>query len=294
MSKILISGGTGFVGQHLKKLLENSGYGVSILTRTPKKDNEFYWNIGEKKIDKSAFSDVTHIIHLAGAGIADKRWTKKRKKEIIDSRVSSANLLFEYVQKLNLKLKGFISASGIGFYGAHTSDTIFTEEDKPYNDFIANVCVVWENAAKQFEKLNIPVTILRTSIVLSKNGGALAKINTPLFLAILGNGKQHFPWIHIDDLCNIYLEAIKSQKLSGIYNCNTSNFQTNASFTEILSEVTGKILFPMRVPPVILQIILGELSGILLSGSKVSSKKLESVYTLKFASLKRALEDLLK
>ena len=293
MGKILISGGTGLVGKHLKNLLEYSGYEVNILTRKPKNANEFYWNIDQKIINKNAFFEVTHIIHLAGAGIADKRWTKKRKKEIVDSRVDSANLLFEYTKKLDLKLEGFISASGIGYYGAHTSNTIFTEDHKPFNDFISKVCIAWENAAKQFETIHIPTTILRTGIVLSKHGGALDKMNTPLFLAALGSGKQYFPWIHIEDLCNIYMEAIKNKKILGTYNCNTSNHQTNISFTKVASKITGKFLLPFKIPPIFLKIILGELSLIILHGSRVSAKKIESVYSFKFSTLEKALENLL-
>ncbi|CAM1369989.1 TIGR01777 family oxidoreductase [Tenacibaculum xiamenense] len=294
MSKILISGGTGLVGMQLQNLLKSKGHEVSILTRNPKKANEFSWNIKEGIIDENAFANITHIIHLAGAGIADKRWSGKRKQEIIDSRVASANLLFNYVKKLNIKLEGFISASGIGFYGAHTFDTIFKEDDAPYNDFISKVCIDWENAAKQFETLNIPVTILRTGVVLSKEGGALSKMNTPLFLTALGNGKQYFPWIHIDDLCKIYAKTINNSWLSGIYNCTTNNHQTNISFTKALAKATGKILFPLNVPSFILKTVLGELSIILLAGSRISANKIESVYTFEFPDLKEALENLLK
>ncbi len=294
MSKILISGGTGLVGKQLQTLLKNKGHEVVILTRNPKKINEFSWNIKESYIDENAFSDITHIIHLAGAGIADKRWTEKRKQEIIDSRVESADLLFNYVKKLNIKLEGFISASGIGYYGARTSDVIFKEEDAPDNDFISKVCIAWENAAKRFETLNIPVTILRTGVVLSKEGGALDKMNTPLFLTALGNGKQYFPWIHIDDLCNIYMESIDNPKLSGVFNCTTREHQSNISFTKTLAKVTGKFLFPLNVPSFVLKAILGELSIILLEGSRISADKTESVYDFKFHNLKEALEDLLK
>ncbi|SEB44542.1 hypothetical protein SAMN04489761_0761 [Tenacibaculum sp. MAR_2009_124] len=294
MSKILISGGTGLVGKKLQSLLKSNGHEVNILTRNPKKSNEFSWNIKESFIDENAFTNVTHIIHLAGAGIADKRWTEKRKQEIIDSRVLSANLIFQYVKKLKLKLHGLISASGIGYYGAHTSDIIFKENDAPYNDFISKVCIEWENAAKQFEALNIPVTILRTGVVLSKKGGALAKINTPLFLSALGSGSQYFPWIHIDDLCNIYTDSIDNPKLSGIYNCVTNEHQSNISFTKILAKTTGKFLFPLNVPSFVLKTILGELSIILLEGSRISANKIESIYNFKFPNLKEALEDLLK
>ena len=207
MSKVLITGGTGLIGKHLQNLLIANKHKVVILSRNPKKKNEFKWNISENYIDDNALRGVTHVIHLAGAGIANKRWTNKRKNELINSRVLSTNLLFKKVKELNIELKGFISASGIGYYGAITSDKTFTENDTSKNDFISKVCVEWEKSVHQFKKLNIPVTILRTGVVLSKNGGALQKMNTPLFLSALGNGNQYMPWIHIDDLCNLYLEG---------------------------------------------------------------------------------------
>ncbi len=147
MSKILITGGTGLVGTRLTKMLIDKNHQVVILTRTANAQNEYEWNISEKKIDKEAFVNVDYIIHLAGAGIADERWTSKRKKTIIDSRVETANLIFNTIKENNIKIKGFISASGIGYYGAITSDTIFEETDKAGTDFLGEVCGKWENAA---------------------------------------------------------------------------------------------------------------------------------------------------
>ena len=293
MNKILISGGTGLVGKQLRKLLESSGYEVNVLTRSPKKQGEFIWNIDKRTIDKNAFIGVTHIIHLAGAGIADKRWTKKRKQEIIDSRVKSANLLFEYVLKLNIKLKGFISASGIGYYGANKSTKEFSEESLPYKDYIAKVCILWEGAAKQFEKLNIPVTILRTGIVLSNKGGALTKMNTPIFIAALGGGEQYFPWIHINDLCQIYMKCINN-KYSVTFNSVANDIQTNNSFSASLAKMTGKMLSPLNVPSFILRILLGEMSVILLYGNKISSEKIASFYQFEYSNLKNALKYIIK
>lgn len=293
MGKILISGGTGLVGKQLRELLESNGHEVNVLTRSPKKQREFIWNINKRTIDKNAFTGVTHIIHLAGAGIADKRWTKKRKQQIIDSRVKSANLLYEYVLKLNVKLKGFISASGIGYYGAYKSTNEFSEESLPYKDYIAKVCILWESAAKQFEKLNIPVTILRTGIVLSNKGGALAKMNTPAFIVALGSGKQYFPWIHINDLCQIYMKCIDN-KYSVIFNSVTNDIQTNNSFSASLAKMTGKILSPINIPSFILKILLGEMSVILLYGNKISSKKIESFYKFEYSNLIHALKYIIK
>ena len=171
MARILITGGTGLVGKRLTQLLIDKNHEVLILSRNPKNENEFKWDIVKNYIDEKAFKNIDFIIHLAGAGIADERWTKKRKQVIIDSRVKTANLLFEKVNALKLELKGFISASGIGYYGAITSKTIFKETDKSGSDFLAEVCQKWEAAAHQFSKINIPITILRTGIVLAAKGG---------------------------------------------------------------------------------------------------------------------------
>ena len=180
MAKILITGGTGLVGKRLTELLIDKKHEVVILSRSPKNKNEFKWDISTNYVDKKSLINTDYIIHLAGAGIADKRWTAERKKIIIDSRVKSANLLFNKISELNIHLKGFISASGIGYYGAITIDTIFEETAKVGNDFLGDVCQKWENAAHQFSTKEIPVTILRTGIVLADKGGALEKMKTPI------------------------------------------------------------------------------------------------------------------
>ncbi|WP_239710437.1 TIGR01777 family oxidoreductase [Tenacibaculum piscium] len=292
MTKVLITGGTGLVGNKLQDIFKQKSIDFSILTRNPKRVNEFKWDISQKYIDKKAFENVTHIIHLAGAGIADKRWTSQRKEILINSRVASSDLLFDTIKALNIRLDGFISASGIGYYGAITSNTIFTETDVPQNDFISKVCVAWEKSANQFTELNIPVTILRTAVVLSKSGGALSKINTPLFLASLGNGTQYMPWIHIDDLCNLYVKAIENRQFTGIYNAVAPEHQTNNSFTRTLGDIIKKPIFPLNAPAFVLQIILGEMADILLKGSRISAKKTAENYTFEYPELKTALENI--
>lgn len=292
MTKILITGGTGLVGKHLSKELKAKGYEVAILSRNPKQENEYQWDISTNYIDEKALKSTSYIIHLAGAGIVEKRWTNKRKKILINSRVDSANLLFEKVKKLNIPIKGFISASGIGYYGAITSNIIFTETDAPKKDFISKICVAWENAAEQFESINIPATILRTGIVLSNKGGALTKMNTPLFLSILGTGKQFMPWIHIEDLSNLFIKAIEDNNFKGIFNAVAPNEDTNSSFTKTLAKVLKKLVLPIYAPSFVLKLILGELAIILLKGSRVSSKKITKQYQFKFNNLNDALNDI--
>ena len=291
MSKILISGGTGLVGSRLTEMLLQKKHEVVILSRNSKDKNEFKWDISKNYIDKNALENIDYIIHLAGAGIADERWSEKRKQIIIDSRVNSANLLFDKIKELKIDLKGFISASGVGFYGAKTSDKTFKENDKPANDFLGDVCQKWEKAAHQFETLKIPVTIFRTGIVLSKKGGALEKMKTPI-ISPLGSGKQYVPWIHIDDLCQMYIKAIEDN-LSGIFNAASPEHQTSKTFSKILAKSINRPFIGINVPSFMLKLLFGEMAIILLEGSRVSSEKNEKTgFSFRFKTLKKALENL--
>lgn len=291
MSKILITGGTGLVGKKLTEMLVQRKHEVAILSRNPKNKNEFKWDISSNYIDENALKNTDYIIHLAGASIADKRWTKNRKQLIIDSRVESANLLFKKVRELKIHLKGFISASAIGFYGTYTSSKIFIETDNSGNDFLAKVCKKWEAAALQFKNDNTPTTILRTGIVLTKKGGALAKMNTPI-ITPLGNGKQYISWIHIEDLCLMYIKAIEDN-FHGIYNAIAPDYQTNSSFSKLLAKNNNKTYLRIGVPSILLKIMFGKMSIILLKGSRVSAKKIEkNNYSFRFSKLQKALSNL--
>ena len=291
MAKILITGGTGLVGGRLTKLLMDKNHEVVILTRSPDAKNEYQWDIQKKTIDTKAFENTDYIIHLAGAGIADERWTKERKKVIIDSRVESANLLFETIKKENINLKGFISASGSGYYGAVTTDKIFTETDKVGNDFLGEVCEKWENAAHQFKALKIPVTILRTGIVLSEKGGALEKMKLPV-ISPLGSGKQYMPWIHIDDLCEMYIKAIEDN-LTSIFNAVGPEHHTSTTFSKALAKSINRPYVGICVPSFMLKLLYGDMSKILLEGSRISSKKIEQTgYSFQYETLEKALNNL--
>ncbi|WP_299012302.1 TIGR01777 family oxidoreductase [uncultured Polaribacter sp.] len=290
MAKILITGGTGLVGTRLTALLLEKNHEVRILTRNPNAKNEFHWDYSKSYVDEKALENIDYIIHLAGAGIADKRWTADRKKVIIDSRVATANLLFDKIKEHNIALKGFISASGSNFYGAKTTDTIYTEEHNAGEDFLGDVCVKWEAAANQFSKLEIPVTILRTGIVLSQKGGALEKMKTPI-VSPLGSGNQYLSWIHIDDLCGIYVKAVE-EEFNGTYNTVAPEFHTSKTFSKILANVIKRPFLPIAVPGFLLKLVFGELAVILLEGSKLSSKKIEKTYTFNYPTLKEALKSL--
>lgn len=296
MDTILVTGGTGFIGKHLSLMLKGKGYNVLILSRSNSNNPDYYnWNVSKNYIDEEAIKKANYIIHLAGAGIADKRWTKKRRKEIFDSRIKSTKLLLKYVKESNHNLKGFISASGIGFYGAITSNKIFTELDESGKDFLSYTCKFWEKAALQYNSLNIRTVIFRTGVVFAKNGGALQKIIKPIKLgvgAVLGTGNQYMPWIHIDDLCSMYIKAIEDFQINGIYNAVSPEEVTNKQLTcAIADQLNKKIRLP-KIPKFILYFMFGKMAVILLEGSRVSSEKIEKTnFIFTYKSIKKVLDD---
>lgn len=296
---ILITGAGGLIARELAKRLEKD-YTVRFLTRKKRRSDEFEWNIREKTIDESAFDGVSHIIHLAGANISEKRWTDERKKELISSRVDSADLILKTLQKKNIKLKSFISASGINYYGTKTTDQIFTENDGPGNDFLSEVVVLWERAADQFKQQNLAerVVKIRTAVVLSEKDGALKKMLPPIKMGIgsaLGSGKQYMPWIHIDDICSIYELALTNPYMDGAYNAVSPQHTSNENLTKKIAEVIKKPLFMPNVPGFVLKLIFGELADALLEGSRASSEKIQKGgFRFEFPDLKNALENLLK
>ena len=291
MSKILITGGTGLVGTRLTQMLIDRNHDVVILSRNPKNKNEFKWDVSKNYVNTEAFKNVDYIIHLAGAGIADERWNAERKKIIIDSRVKTANLIFNAIKENSISIKGFISASGIGYYGAVTTTTIFKETDTVGNDFLGDVCKKWEDAAHQFSTESIPVTILRTGIVLAKKGGALDKMKTPI-ISPLGSGKQYLAWIHIDDLCQMYIQSIEAD-LIGIYNAVAPQHQTSITFSKTLADSIKKPYLGIGVPGFMLKLLFGELAVIRLEGSRISTKKIEkNGFSFRFKTLKKALYNL--
>lgn len=296
---VLITGASGAIAKALSKKIEKD-FAVRFLTRKKKAENEFEWNLENNTIDERAFENLSHIIHLAGANISEKRWTEDRKKELISSRVDSAKLILNTLKKKNLKLRSFISASGINFYGTKTTDKIFTENDAPGNDFLSEVVVVWEKAADEFKEQNVAERVLkiRTAVVLSKNEGALAKMMSPTKFGVgspLGSGKQYMPWIHIDDICRMYEFALKNPEVEGSYNASAPQHTTNENLTKLIAKVLNKPLLMPNVPSFILKLIFGELADALLEGSRASSEKImKARFEFQFPDLKMALEDLLK
>ncbi|MDH6254029.1 uncharacterized protein (TIGR01777 family) [Chryseobacterium sp. H1D6B] len=295
---VLITGAGGAIAKELSKKIENE-YTVRFLTRKKKHDNEYEWDIKKGTIDESAFENISHIIHLAGANISEKRWTAERKKEIISSRTDSAKLILNTLKKKNIKLKSFISASGINIYGTKTTEKIFKEDDAKGNDFLSEVVILWEKAADHFyeENLTERVVKIRTAVVLSEHEGALAKMAVPIKFYIgspLGSGKQYMPWIHIKDIISVYEYVLKNVNMKGAYNASSPQHTTNENFTKNTAEVLKKPLFMPNLPGFILKLIFGELAVVLLEGSRVSSQKIQGEgFQFQFPELKAALEDLL-
>ncbi len=295
-NKILITGGTGLIGQELSRKLLHKGYEVSVLSRNKKTDagiKTYHWDLLNNEIEKEAIETADYIIHLAGANIADKRWTEKRKQVIVDSRVKTAELLYNKVKKSKSRPKAFISASAVNYYGTLTSDRIFNEEDPPAGDFLGETCRKWEQAAKRFEESGVRTVIIRTGIVLSGKGGALAKMLKPVRLGLgapIGSGRQYMPWIHIDDLCNIYIKAIEDKKMKGAFNAVAPEHTTNKEFMKTLARVHNKPFLAPNVPAAVMKILLGEMAGLLLKGSRISSHKIRSAgYKFLYPGLESAL-----
>jgi uncharacterized protein len=301
MKTILITGGTGLIGKHLAPILKEKGYRLHLLSRSSKPfapyDAVFKWNYKTGDIDKAAFKGVTHVIHLAGAGIADQNWTKARKKEILESRVNTAALLLDCMKERSVHLEAFIGGSAIGWYGAFTDGLLHTEVEPAASDFMGETCRVWERATDLFENNAKRIVKIRTGIVLAKESGALPKMIEPFKYhigAFLGSGKQQIPWIHINDICNIFLEAIENGKFSGAINAVATEECTNKSFSKTLASVLGKSLLPLSVPGFVLKLLFGEMAVVVLEGSCVSNAKLKSLgYQLEFEDLSKALKNLL-
>lgn len=241
---VLLTGGSGFIGKHLTDVLIEAGFSVSVLSRSDKENTSrityYNWDLEKNYIDENAVLNADYIIHLAGEGIVDKRWTNKRKKAILESRIKPIDLIFSVLEKNNKKLEAFVSASAVGIYGALTSHKICKEETPSANDFLGTVCQKWENAADKIGSLNIRTVKIRTGIVLGKDEGFLKKM-TPSFKsgfgAILGSGKQYLPWIHIEDLCNIYLKSLQDTKLEGPYNACITDNTTNSRLSKIIARL---------------------------------------------------------
>ncbi|ALI99581.1 TIGR01777 family oxidoreductase [Rufibacter tibetensis] len=296
--KILIAGGTGLLGTRLSEMLIDSGYEVAHLSRTPDKYaryKTFKWDVPKGFIDENAIRYADYIINLAGTSVSGEKWSTARKKEILDSRTLTTNLLCRYLEKTPHHVKGFLASSAVGIYG-NSGDKLMMEESTYGSDFLAEVCKQWEHASWQVHNLGIRTVIFRIGIVLSNKGGALPQIAKPIKMmagAPLGSGKQYMSWIHIDDLCRLYIKAIEDRQMQGVYNAVSPNPTTNEELTRTLAKVMHKPMVFPNVPAFGLKLMLGEMSEIVLNSSRVSATKvLQTGFTFEYNNVQEAVESL--
>nr|WP_315256473.1 TIGR01777 family oxidoreductase [uncultured Flavobacterium sp.] len=296
---VLITGGTGFIGRYLTEELVKRGYTVSILTRNSKPNIEnvsyYIWDADTQSIEESSVSKADYIIHLAGENIAEEKWTSKRKVAIQDSRTQSAQLIYDTLKKLNKRVDAFVSASGIGYYGSVNGEGICTESTLPANDFVGTVCQEWEKSADLMVGLGIRTVKIRTGLVLGKNEGILKKLS-PIFKrgfgSVLGSGNQYMPWIHVHDLCMMYIEAIENKKMTGSYNATINDSTTNLIFSKELANSYGFSIWLPNVPGFLIRLALGERASLLLTGRRVSSDKVKKLgFRFQFKNLAKALKN---
>jgi len=314
MPTVLITGGTGLIGKALTRMLTGKGYGVIILSRRPialpkthnsipgsLKNIEYAsWDVNEQAIDANAIKKADYIIHLAGAGVAEKRWSNKRKIEILESRVKSGDLIVKALKETPNAVKAVISASAIGWYGPDPvipNPKPFIETADPCPDFLGKTCEAWEGSILPVKDLGKRLVILRTGIVLSNAGGALKEFEKPLrfgIAAILGTGKQMISWIHGDDICRLYLEAMENVHWQGIYNAVAPMPVSNKTLTTGLGQLKkGRFFIPFYIPSLLVKIILGEMSVEVLKSTTVSSSKIRQTgFQFIYPSIESALQGL--
>ena len=291
------------VGRALSKLLIARGYKVIWLSRERFVKAEiprYRWDYHKNEIDSDALQQADIIVHLAGSNLGEGAWTRRKKQEIVESRVKTAQLILQTLKLQDKKPEAFISASAVGYYGIETSEAIFSEEDMPQeSDFLSRTCRKWEEATFEFkEQLNIRTVCLRTGMVLSPHSEVIQHMLLPVrfgLAAPLGNGNQYLSWIHIDDLCRIYLTAIEDVNMQGVYNAVAPTHTTNAQFMRTFAKTLNKPFFVPKIPAFILRLIIGEAAQMMLKGSRVSAKKIEDFgFTFNYPSVGEALQDVVK
>lgn len=298
MKTILITGGTGLIGKALTQLLQKEGFAVTYLSRKRSngKPKSFYWNIATQEIDDDAITGADYIIHLAGANVAGHRWTTKYKQEIRESREQGAALIYSTLERNPNKVQAVISASAIGYYGER-GDEWLNENEPPETDFLGTTCIQWESSVQKISALSKRVVLLRTGIVLAKEGGALPPLVRPLHFGIapiFGSGHQYYPWIHIHDVCRMYLHAVLNESMSGAYNATAPEPVQYLDLMNQLSRTLGKWKVNVPVPMPVLQLALGDFVKTLSMSTRCSAEKiLATGFEFRYPQLKSALLNLL-
>jgi len=299
MAKILISGGNGMLGRAITDELLLRGHSVSWLCRKPVNENKvnvFLWDPETRSIDFKAFEGIDHLINLNGSNIAGKPWNKKNKAEIYSSRVYSTAFLMEFLQKNNIQLKSIFGASATGYYGNEHAEVYCDENTAAGADFLAMVCRDWEKAYNNHAPKQTRLVILRIGIVLSTRGGMYAKL-LPLvkagLAAVIGNGKNYISWIHIQDLVRLFVFAIETTSVYGIYNATASEPQNLKAFTNLMANSLNRKVFLPNMPSFFLRLMMGERASLIDKGCRVKNEKIRSAgFVFKYPELSSALNDL--
>jgi uncharacterized protein (TIGR01777 family) len=295
---ILITGGSGLLGRQLTKPLLALGHTVSHLSRSPGKNpmvKTFLWDVEKGAIDEHCIGGVDTIIHLAGAGIADKRWTDQRKKEIVESRTKSIGLIYGLMKNKAHKVNTVISASGISYY-SNRGDELLTENSPPAHDFIGNCCIEWEKAVDEGQQFGLRTLKFRTGIVLTTEGGALPQLAMPVKLGIgspLGNGRQWVPWIHHQDVVDMYLFGLNNELLTGAFNMAAPIPVTNKELTQAVAKQLHRPFWAPNVPAFLIKLLFGELASLVLGSTKASAQKIEDAgFKFKYPDIGPALKEI--
>ncbi len=305
---ILITGGTGSIGRRLTQLLQQKGHTVAWLSRSEQSVPNvqvYHWDVRKSQIDARAVADADAIIHLAGAGIADERWSDARKREILESRTQSTALLAQALRNTPNRVRVFVSSSAIGYYGGDTGDRPMTETSPAGSDFLAQVTRAWERSVEEIDTIKttegqpIRTVRIRTGVVLTMAGGALPKLVQPIRLgagAAIGSGQQYISWIHVDDICQLFIQAVETESWKGAYNGVAPDPVTNEALTREIASVLKRPLILPKVPAFAIKLAFGELAVTVLGSSLVLNKRIahETTFAYKFPKLRDALEDLLK
>jgi uncharacterized protein len=291
MKNILIAGGSGSIGRHLTDMLKEEGYAVAWLSRK-QQPGAYVWSPEVAQIDPMAITWADAIVNLAGAGIADERWTKVRKRELIDSRVRSAQTIKQALLASKKTGIHYLGASAIGYYG-NSGDTLVDESAEPADQsFMVECCAAWEQAHEEIGLLGNPLTILRIGVVLDRAHGALAEITKTMRFgmgATFGDGQMYMPWIHHQDLCRMMIWALSQQKL-GIYNAVAPSPMTNAAFTGVVRDALYPRALLLPAPAFGLRLALGEMSAVVLNSNRVSAEKVvKTGFSFTYPDLKSAL-----
>ncbi len=301
MATVLIGGGSGLIGSRLSELLINKGYTVLHLSRTKDLDApipKYRWDLKTGEIDMEALERADYILNFAGAGIADQRWSEKRKALIINSRVDSTLLLKKAIEQLKQAPKAIVCASAIGFYGDRGSE-LLTEESAPGRDgFLSESVQIWEDASHQLKDLGSRLAIIRIGVVLSTKGGALQPFilqNKFRLGTYFGDGQQWYSWIHIDDLCRIFIKAIENDSIKGTYNAVSPNPEKLYDFVEEIADARDTKAIMIPAPKFAMRIAMGEMADVVLSSAKVSSEKISATgFKFEHPELESAVRNLIK